>query len=432
MSSVFGLAANGLFLPNRKPLGPVRLDFSQPITQGLFDCLLFNEGAGAPINYAIGAPQYATLTSNPTWAMTAAGPGGMTTGGSSFNIPYHGSLVGGDFSIRLLVYVVSWPANFTTLFDKSSGVSREAALFFDTSGNIDFMDFGGLSGSVSVATGMSAPGLYDFVMTRAAGVTSAYVNGKFISTFGSSATTGVAGSVLSLGGNPSGGGSFANVSYISAQTWLRAISADEISNLYINPYHFVTPSEGEMPALVAPAPGSSVLNADGIGSTSFVAAGQGITVLNAAGVASTSFVAKAVGNAVLNADGVAATSFVARGQAKSVLNADGVASTNFVGAGKAIAVLNADGIATTSYVGRSAVIAALNAAGISSVNFLSATGSVAILNAAGVASVNFLVTLVPNAIGSRLITKDGARFSLSQSLTLSGASLKLTDTATKS
>jgi hypothetical protein len=170
-----------LWRPGRKPTPPIRLDGSHALAVGLTDCLVWNEGPGVPLNLGSGAPA-TTLTSTPTWVSTAQGIAGYSTGGSSFNIPDHGNIVAGDFAIRVLCFIQSWPANFTCLFDKGTGSGRELSTFFDTSGNIDFYGLGksGTGGNgqgIAISTGMTAGSIWDFVETRTGSTVTWYVNG---------------------------------------------------------------------------------------------------------------------------------------------------------------------------------------------------------------------------------------------------------------
>lgn len=249
----------------RKPSGRVRVDWGNPITADMVDCLVFNEGAGPPINLA--TPVVTVNTSSPTWAMTGDGPAGYATGGSSFDVPDHGNVAAGDNTIRVRAKIISWPSSFTILFDKApNGVQqRELSVFFDTSGNVDFYSVGGTAGaSVSIATGLMPGAVYDFAMVTASGTTTFYVNG--VSKGSSSAGNGTAGagssSFLSFGRNISTGGNNANAQYITAQVWTRALSAGELTYLASNPFGFLTTSGGEMPALptVAAPPATGTIS----------------------------------------------------------------------------------------------------------------------------------------------------------------------------
>lgn len=225
----------------KPPYNSVELDPHDPFTEGMTDCLLFNEGAGKPIN--LGNPAlFTTLTSSPTWKATAEGVGGYATGGSSFDIPNRGRYGLDGFSVRAVVKIISWPGDFATLVDKGSGGSRDIAVFFDTSGNVNFLDIGN-GASVSVSTGMAAGGTYDFWWTRASGSSTNkfYVNGVSKGT-ATNGGLGVANFDLALGRNASGGGANADAVFLLFQTWVgREIGADVIADAYNNRYRGLRP-----------------------------------------------------------------------------------------------------------------------------------------------------------------------------------------------
>lgn len=246
---------NTLGSPGVKPVGRVNLDWRNPLTNGLFDCLAFTEGGGAPRNLAVPAP--VTLSGGPTWKPTARGIAGAVTGGSSFNIADHGNMVAGAFTIRLLFQPVAYSGNFATLLDKGNGGGRELSIFLDTSGNIDFLVIGGV-GPGLFTTGFATGKIWDFVLSvnPLVGCT-AYVNGIFLSATGTAGTT-ATNTPLALGGNPSGGGVTGTFNYHLFQSWKRELSASDVKQLYLDPWGMFSPDEGEMPALLFVAPPASV------------------------------------------------------------------------------------------------------------------------------------------------------------------------------
>ena len=48
----------------------------------------------------------------------------------------------------------------------------------------------------------------------------------------------------------------ADIKYLAFNCWTRAFSSDEVVALYVDPYAFLIPDEGEMPALLSGAPGA--------------------------------------------------------------------------------------------------------------------------------------------------------------------------------
>lgn len=248
-------ASNTLWFPGRKPGGALAIDWSHPLSNGLVDYLLFNDD-GIPANLA--TPSAVTgSTSNPASVSTALGPARYCTGGADVNVPNHVNYSAGDFTVRIIVLPVTWPANFTALIDKGSA-GRELSFFFDTSGNIDFIVVGTGGGSQSVTTGLTAGSIWDFVALRNSAVDSQNVRvavngGNFQTTTSNNlGSTTAAAAALSFGANPSGGGHAADAQYILASIWSRALSDSEISYLYLNPFAMLTTTEGELPELMVP------------------------------------------------------------------------------------------------------------------------------------------------------------------------------------
>jgi hypothetical protein len=249
---------SGIILgPTRKPAGPAVLDFSHPLTRGIFDCLIFNEGAGNVRNLVPGAPDATIVGSGTTagtiasWETTSAGLAGRTYGesaaaaSSSFQIPYHGNWVAADFSVRLVFYPITYPASFTTtLVNPANGAVWFCLYISAISSLVNFFEVGGQNVTPIPAT-VSIPLLTisDLVITRSGSLVTFYVNGVASGTAsGSTGTTYSSGS-LSLGGGDGAGDLGSNADFISMQTWTRALSATEVLSLYLDPYQFLSVSE---------------------------------------------------------------------------------------------------------------------------------------------------------------------------------------------
>ena len=238
------------------PRGVSKIDWSHPLSRGMTDCLVWNAGGSTPPQNLASPSAITTLTGSPIDAMTVAGPAGAVVSNVGYNIPDHLNYATGDVTIRLLFKPVSWPGGFTILFDKGTVSTREFSLFFDTSGNVQYVGLGGNSDSVAASTALTPGTVWDLVMQRSGTTLKFYVNGVFISndhTTGWSSNT-ASGGNLGFGINPSGGGTKPDAQYITTQIWNRALDPSEISLLYSDPYCFLVPAEGEMPALSAAAP----------------------------------------------------------------------------------------------------------------------------------------------------------------------------------
>lgn len=229
-----------------KPIGPQRIDWINPITLGMFDCLLWTEGGGVPVNLAV-PRTVTTVTGTPKWTMSPAGLAGYASGGAFYNIPDHGNIVAADFTMRVLFRPVTWSGGFQGLIDKSvAGPTRELTITCDASGNIDAAIVGGTN-LFTATTAMTAGQVWDFVILRTGTDINVYVNGIFIADIGTGGTTAVPTAVMSFGGGATSSAS--NIEYISSQIWKRALSPSEIWQLYAGPYCFLTPVEGEIPKL---------------------------------------------------------------------------------------------------------------------------------------------------------------------------------------
>lgn len=235
----------------QQPLGPCTVDWQNALTYGMFDCLLWSDGAVPPANLVV--PNLTTLTSSPTSAATAGGNAGYATGGSGFNIPDHGSIGVSDFAIHMIFVANSWPNSFTALIDKGNATNRDCSVFVGTTGNISFVSFGAGAGStVSTTTAFATNVVNDLFITRTGITVSIYANGVLNLSFsqaGGTATT----DPCAFGTNPSAGGANGDTKYIAFQSWKRAMTATEALAIYQAPYSFIIPAEGEMPALKSPA-----------------------------------------------------------------------------------------------------------------------------------------------------------------------------------
>ncbi len=231
--------------------GNIRIDWSHPVTRGLFDCFLWHDSF--PVNLVTG--QYGTLVGSPSNRLTMAGPGKESSGGSGYSFPDHGNTAAGDFTFRCLFYAQTYPNDFASMLDKSTGsgaVNNEFLILFASNGQIDWLVIGGTQ-VVSVNPGICpVKQVNDCVITRTGSSVKAYNNGTLNGgTLATGGTTAKAGSLYKFGPITDTGGSFDNFTYIAAQFWSRGLSADEVAYLYSNPYAFLTTAEYEMPALNA-------------------------------------------------------------------------------------------------------------------------------------------------------------------------------------
>lgn len=245
---------------NLKPSLGTTVDHGNPIAQGLWFNYLFNEFGGnealdssgldsGVLSFTNSIPP-ATPASYPEWNFAGLSVGGgkgavrnNKTNKSTFN-PVRGS-----HTIRIVHIPNTLPGGFTALIDVAgtAGSGRILNIFFDTSGNISYRGIGGTDGSATANTvGMQVGVVNDLVWVRSYGDGESgsththywYLNGvlKHVE----NGLTGVSwptdGYDMSLGQNPTGGGTIYNGTYILAQAWDRALSASEVAWLASSPY----------------------------------------------------------------------------------------------------------------------------------------------------------------------------------------------------
>lgn len=140
-----------------------------------------------------------------------------------------------DFTVRIRHVPRNWPGTYTTPIDE---VNRYISIFMNGS-TINFTGGGGRSGASVQPVGE----LSDFIWIRklrsGTGTHYYYRNGKLTSSeSGDTNTTWSTsgGHRLSLGGNPSSGGSLYDGCYHLVEIWMRALQVPEIEELYQDPY----------------------------------------------------------------------------------------------------------------------------------------------------------------------------------------------------
>jgi hypothetical protein len=250
-----------------------KLNRDHPLTEGIYDCIIFNSGATYQKNLT--AP-----SSYMTWQTYGGGFGGSPVGISAdgahakvgFNSgnssagywtiaqPSASHQPGNDlvqmatgvmaaFTIR-----IKWkPLNYygqtySTLISKGSAGGRSIGIFIDASGNISYLDVGiSYSNAVGVPasqTAMTVGTVWDFVFIRDfAGSITTYVNGRKIGTSANSVFS-YAYSVndsLNLNYDVHGGGTFYDAEFYIYQSWQRPLSDNEILKLYADPYCVLMP-----------------------------------------------------------------------------------------------------------------------------------------------------------------------------------------------
>jgi hypothetical protein len=243
------------------PQAGYRINWQDTITRSLYDCIFFNEfGIVAARNWASpanNATPNGSWGTKPSWASTIDGYGSSVTVGSSWEIPNHGNIAAGDFTIHVLFQPKSWPYTYTALYDTSN---REESLFIDTSGNASFLGVGTSSGAWTATFGLTTGKVWSLVIRRSGSTVSGWVNGTQNGTTASNSATTADSGVMSLGGNPSTGGSgnYMDGTYLAFEVWTRALSGDEIRRLARDPWCMVAGRRPEFMASVSAAAAAAV------------------------------------------------------------------------------------------------------------------------------------------------------------------------------
>ena len=235
----------------QKPQGPVRLIANHPLVQGLFECVMFTEGAGNTKELVTGRP--VRMIGSTSWTNSVQGSAGKPAGGSTtyanshFESAYHGSpfAAGGDFTLRMVHYylppggaaLVVNSAGDNSLFAQITGAGTSCAIGGDYSG-----------GDITNFFPRVANTINDVVIVRkmSVGNFDSYYNGVFDKSYGVNGynhTTYTSGISLSYGGGHPSINSGNNSPIIAIQIWSRALSLREIQGLYADPYQFVAPQE---------------------------------------------------------------------------------------------------------------------------------------------------------------------------------------------
>lgn len=234
---------------NSKPPMNSRLAKNSPYYNGMVDCLLFNEGAGA--NYLnIGSSKWYGFPKGglSIWNNTGKYKGPSTTSIKAIELPSKVNIVAGDFAIRALFRMDSFNGTYACIFSKKAGGVREFGIFIDSSGNLSFYDIGGSSGFGGVGLGLTTGVMYDMILTRIGTEAYLYLNGILKLNTGnfSGGVTGTTGSTtnpISLGWDETSyPNNYGINTYYAFQTWAgRGLTAGEVLDLYNNPFSFVRP-----------------------------------------------------------------------------------------------------------------------------------------------------------------------------------------------
>ena len=234
----------GLFLPQRwrrQPQVSVGINRASPLSSGINHLYWFGTGGSRDLVRSTAAGVNTAVVEATTYGL------GKTSNGSTTetSFPHDDNLAAGDLTFFVLCRVNSIPANFSALFDKPGGGSRELALFYDTAGKVDFAAVG--MGNLSVTSTLALPigtlSSVCLIRNMSNNNLDYFVNGVKNATLSTAASGVTAGNglPLSFGLNPSAGGSAIGVTYYAAAHWPRVLADAEVVELYANPWQLVGP-----------------------------------------------------------------------------------------------------------------------------------------------------------------------------------------------
>jgi hypothetical protein len=236
-------------MPLAKPAWPI-LQRGDLLSVGLQLAWAFYENTGGTVN-DLGGNRY-NAAFNGNWT---GGPSGAAahTDGSSTQVSLvrttgqtYPNIQTGDFTVATR-FLVTTLGSYTPLFDSfDSTLARLYSLFLNAGGGAStvFWSTGGNTDSISIGQTIAVNTWYDFVVTRKGALSSFYINGKLGGT--TSAETGNSSSTtttrtLSLGGNPSSGGTKEPITYDYFALWNRAITPGEVAQLYFDSFSIYRP-----------------------------------------------------------------------------------------------------------------------------------------------------------------------------------------------
>lgn len=230
-----------------KPGRPVRVNFALPTSNGMCGCYIFNERGGKIARDIVGKMGDVSFSSSPVWTtrgIRCSGGTGNLTGTNVIKSAFNPVL--GNCTLRVIHVPSSWPGTYTCIVEAANGGTRLWDIFSNGSAII-YRGIGGSDGSAAANTlTMPVNTVNDLVFVRRLNDTSTgstqvhywYLNGKLVfkETGFSAVTWPTTGYTMTFGGNPSGGGSAYDGTYLKAQMWNRALHPTEVNWLYRNPW----------------------------------------------------------------------------------------------------------------------------------------------------------------------------------------------------
>lgn len=232
-----------------KPPAGRTLDRSHPLADGLLHCLPFAEGAGGRAADPATGVRAAWASGDetvPAWASGRYGKGFSAANvDSRFEVADAGNIAAGDFTVRVVYLPRSLPGAYTNLINKG-GAAGEMSVYVNTSGQLQYVAFGGAANDTLFRGSMPVGAVADMVITRTGTTCQLYVNGAAAgATFSNSGTTASAGSTLKVGRVDN---TRPDCVFELVQVWKgRCLSAAEVARAAADPFAVLRPRRLPVP-----------------------------------------------------------------------------------------------------------------------------------------------------------------------------------------
>lgn len=222
--------------PKKPPVG-VPLNGNHPLTRGLYDWVLVNEGGGLTRNLGFGGPNTAGAAN--VWSSGAAGrrvtPGtGAPPANEAIEMSSATNYAAGDFTFRLIFEPTTWSGAAADIYSKGN----EFRSFFNDSGHLSFISLGGTDTDMiasPILTGFTTGSVWDYVLTRSGSTVTAYGNGLSKGTTTNGGTTASNVPLVFNGDQTRGTGNPVYSIYL-VQFWTRCLPPGEIQRLSVEAY----------------------------------------------------------------------------------------------------------------------------------------------------------------------------------------------------
>lgn len=224
---------------SKPPLG-VRVNRGHPLADGLETCLLFNEAGGTRVTDSSGFnSDVSTTISSETWTHNLGGAA-ITLDGVDDNVivpvqkaPY------GEMSVSAILEVTSLGGGtVNTVLSDSATSGFQLFQYFSVSDFFAFQCGNGIGGFPGATGSIAVPGLGKFhlVGTCSAAGLNIYLDGVLKGTFAGTPYVPSPAQDIWIGRYPPAPAVYFAGRFYDVRVWSRVLRADEVSELYVDPY----------------------------------------------------------------------------------------------------------------------------------------------------------------------------------------------------